>query len=90
MVARSSRADVRNPILGLPAACEAIARLDPDQAEALAAVLHAVARDATTRANELWRKHKAPMAAYWKAKAVDCRHIARAIRAQKRQQELAL
>lgn len=83
---------VANPILGLDAAREAIAQLDRDQAEALAAVLHAIGDDSIRRANELWRKHKAPMAAYWKAKGVDARHIAKAIRAQlrTRQGELTL
>lgn len=86
--ARSNRADVRNPILGLPAALAAIDQLDPDQADALAKILEAISAEARDRANELWRKHKAPMAAYWKAKAVDARHIARALRSQRRQEAL--
>lgn len=89
MTARSSRREVRNPILAIPAAREALEALPPDQAEALARVLLAIQDDARARAEESWRKHKAPMAAYWKAAGVYCGHIAKAIRFT-RQQELAL
>jgi hypothetical protein len=88
--ARSNRADVRNPILACPAAVAALETLDADQAEALAAVLHSLSADWVDRANKLWRKHKPPMASYWKINAVNARHIARAIRSRRRQQELEL
>lgn len=81
MVERSNRREVRNPVLALPAAREALSNLPEEQAEALRAVLRAIADDARARADESWRKHKAPMAAYWKAASVYCGHIARAIRA---------
>lgn len=92
MTARSARADVRNPILALPAARAALAALDPAQAEALAVVLMAIRSDAADRAEQSWRKHKAPMAAYWKAASVYCGHVARAARSMiaARQQELGL
>lgn len=89
MTVRSSRREVRNPILGLPAAREAIDRLPPEAAEALARVLLAIQSDARERAEESWRRHKGPMAAYWKAAGVYCGHIAKAIRIG-RQQELGL
>lgn len=80
MDARSSRREVRNPILALPAARAALAELAPDQAEALARVLVAIQADARDRAEICWRRHKAPMAAYWKAAGVYCGHVAKAIR----------
>lgn len=80
MVARSNRATVRNPILALPDAVAALETLDPAQREALRLVLLAIRADAHDRAEKCWRKHKAPMAAYWKAAGVYAGHIARALR----------
>lgn len=88
MSGRSAQPEVRNPVLAVPAAVAAIEELSPDQAEALARVLTALADDWLGRAEKLWRKHKAPMAAYWKVNAVWARHIARAIRSRRRQGEL--
>jgi hypothetical protein len=76
---RSNRAEVRNPILALPAASR-LADLTPEGRETLIALLLDVKADAACRANECWRKHKAPMAVYWKAVSVYSGHIARAIR----------
>ena len=78
MIERSSRADVRNPILALPAAT-GLAALPHAAREALRSVLTAIAADASGRAQKAWRTHKAPMALYWKAVSVYARHIARAI-----------
>jgi hypothetical protein len=86
MAARSNRREVRNPILGLPDARAALAELEPAQAEALARVLLAIQIDARARADESWRRHKGPMAAYWKAAGVYCGHIAKAIRLTPRQE----
>ena len=47
---------------------------------ALRAVLLDLALDAGGRADLSWRRHKAPMAAYWKAVAVYARHLARVLR----------
>lgn len=88
MIDRSNRREVRNPILGLPAAKAAIADLPHDQAEALRSVLLAIQTDARARAEESWRKHKGPMAAYWKAASVYAGHIAKALRAAPRQSTL--
>lgn len=74
-VARSNRKEVRNPLLTLPAA-EQMRALPPMARKALEALLRDMGRDARTRAHECWRKNKAPMAAYWKAVAVYCRHAA--------------
>lgn len=77
---RSNRADVRNPILALPDAVAALETLDGAQRAALRVVLLAIRADAHERAEKCWRKHKAPMAAYWKAAGVYAGHIARALR----------
>ncbi len=75
---RSNNAEVRNPLLALPA-MRSIRLLPPDVRACLAALLRDLAADANDRANAAWRRHKAPMAAYWKAVAVYARHTARAI-----------
>lgn len=77
--ARSARREVRNPILALPAA-KALQDLPPDAQEALRAVLVDLQADCRIRANECWRKHKGPMAAYWKAAGVYAGHLAKVLR----------
>lgn len=68
----------RNPVLQLQSAGRL--RDLPEQArDALATLLREISTDANARAERLWRKRKAPMAAYWRAVAVYSRHIARAI-----------
>jgi hypothetical protein len=76
---RSIRADVRNPLTSLPSA-HAIAALPPEAKAALRAMLLDIRKDAQVRAEKCWRKHKAPMAAYWKAVAVYAGHTARLCR----------
>ena len=76
---RSARSDVRNPLLALPAA-QAFAAMPAPAREATRALLLDLATAASWRANESWRRHKAPMAAYWKAVAVYARHAARLLR----------
>ncbi len=81
---RSARAEVRNPLLGLPAAAELAAKveqIDGQALELLAELLLALADDCAERARKAWRTHKAPMACYWKICAVYARHVARALRA---------
>ena len=75
---RSSRAEVRNPVLGLQSA-QALQELGNDAREALRAVLLDISADARKRAEVSWRKKKPPMAAYWACIAVWAKHIARAI-----------
>ena len=79
-VDRSTRREVRNPILALPAAKLALLELTSDERERVRRVLLAIRDDARERADLAWRKHKAPMAVYWKAVAVYAGHIARVLR----------
>lgn len=81
IAARSSRADVRNPILRLPAAAAIADQVDGRALELLAQLLLELGDDCADRARKAWRTHKAPMACYWKICAVYARHIARALRA---------
>lgn len=79
---RSNRPDVRNPLLALPAA-RRLAELLEDHPEIQAAtreLLVELAADSRARAELSWRKHKAPMAAYWKAVAVYAKHTSRLFR----------
>jgi hypothetical protein len=76
---RSLRADVRNPVLGLPSAAQ-LSALPPEARKVLRALLLDIRADSAKRAQECWRRHKAPMAAYWKAVSVYAGHIARAAR----------
>lgn len=77
-IPRSNKAEVRNPVLLLPGLARLRALPEPVR-EALRGILIDLAADASERAATCWRKHKAPMAAYWKAVAVYARHIARAL-----------
>lgn len=79
MSPRSSRPETRNPVLSLPAIAT-LRRMPPETREALALVLADLAKDAAARGDHhAWHRHKAPMAAYWKAVAVYARHTARAV-----------
>lgn len=78
-MSRSGQPLVRNPLLALPAA-ERIKDLAPEARAALGQLLAEIAVDARERANNCWRKHKAPMAAYWKAVAVYAGHARRLTR----------
>ncbi len=75
---RSNRADVRNPMLALPEV-QAFAALPDDSRKALRDALNAFSKACRERGNECWRRHKPPMAAYWKANAVNARHLAKAL-----------
>ena len=76
---RSSLPETRNPLLKLPAARK-LADLPDESRRALRELLLELGRDANDRAGDCWRRHKAPMAAYWKAVAVYARHTARLIK----------
>ena len=54
--------------------------LPPSARQALRAALLDLRRDAQQRAELQWRRHKAPMACYWRAVGVYAGHIARALR----------
>ena len=79
MSERSSRAIVRNPLLALPAS-ERLRDLPPEARDALRELLIEIRADAASRAQVCWKRHKAPMAAYWKAVSVYAGHTARALR----------
>lgn len=83
MIARSSRAEVRNPLVGLPS-FRALAALGPAERASLHALLIDLRSDARTRAAECWLRRKPPMAAYWAAVAVYAGHAARALGPPKR------
>lgn len=74
--ARSSRPDVRNPMLKHPKILEGWAKLPADSKAALVDFLRVVSRTAHDQGDALWKKHKYTSASYWKAKAVDARHLA--------------
>jgi hypothetical protein len=76
---RANRAEVRNPLVALPAA-KKLAALPPEARETLAAVLLELRDDCRERAEKAWRSHKAPMAAYWKAVAVYANHTRRIVK----------
>ena len=77
-LARSSRAEVRNPVLALPS-FHALSALDPAVRAGLAALLRDLRQDARKRAGTSWTRHKAFAAAYWATVAVYAGHIARAL-----------
>jgi hypothetical protein len=77
--ARSRRREVRNPVLRLPAA-QALLELDEGSRRALKVVLLDLKADARGQAEQAWARHKAPMAAYWKAVSVYAGHVARVLR----------
>lgn len=79
MAERSSSAQVRNPLLALNGA-QRLQGLPTPARQALAIMLLEMRDDARVRAQESWRKHKAPMAVYWKAVSVYCNHLYRVVR----------
>lgn len=79
MAGRSERRETRNPLLALPAFAR-LAALPPEVRGEMESALRELKADASRRAAESWRKHKAPMAVYWKAVSVYCGHIARVLK----------
>jgi hypothetical protein len=76
---RANRREVRNPVLALPAA-QRILEADQSVRQLLRSILLDIRDDARQRAAECWRRHKAPMAVYWKAVSVYANHIARVMK----------
>lgn len=79
MTERSLRPEVRNPVLGLPAA-QRIEELSPEARAILAEILRDITHYAREHAQVSWRKNKGPMALYWKAVGAYSEHIRRAVR----------
>ena len=80
MADRSSRPEIRNPVLALPEVREALETLSPEARRGLAIFLRAIAADARHRAQKSWRQNKGPMALYWKVVGVYAGHLYRAVR----------
>ncbi|KIC55892.1 MULTISPECIES: hypothetical protein [Brevundimonas] len=76
---RSQRREVRNPVLGLPAA-RRLQALPPEVRADLRALFSDLAADARGRAQRSWSQNKGPMAAYWKATGAYAFHIARVLK----------
>ncbi len=79
-MSRSNRADVRNPIAADPEVAAIIAKASPEARQVLRDALGALSKSWRGKAEQSWRKHKPPMAAYWKQNAVNARHLALALR----------
>lgn len=75
---RSALAEVRNPILNLPAA-QAILALPQEQRRPLGQLLRELSAQADAMAEHSWRRRKGIMAAYWRACSIYAKHIAHAI-----------
>lgn len=54
--------------------------LEPSAKAALKLCLLSLREDALHKANYCWKKHKAPMALYWKVVGVYAGHLAKAIK----------
>jgi hypothetical protein len=54
--------------------------LPPDSKAALKSALYELHKDSLQKANHSWKKHKAPMALYWKVVGVYAGHLSRAIK----------
>lgn len=76
---RSNNPDVRNPILKLKSVA-LLKSMPPEVRAAISTLLMELRKDCQANADLCWKRHKAPMAAYWKAAAVYSGHIARAIK----------
>ncbi len=79
MRGRSAAAEVRNPLLQLPAA-QRLLDLPEESRDVLAAVLLDLSRDAHARAEASWTSRKGPMALYWRSVGVYARHFSRLAR----------
>lgn len=79
MNSRSRLPETRNPILLLSSA-QKIAELPPEAKTLLRGLLLELSAESQNRASECWRRHKAPMAVYWKGVAVYSRYLARLLR----------
>ena len=75
---RSTRPDIRNPMLRLPSVA-AIQALPIEQRRPLGTLLREMAVQARAEANRAWASGKGPMAAYWLAASIYAKHAARVI-----------
>lgn len=77
--ARGNRPDVRNPILKLPVASRFLG-LPLEARIAFRDFLSELAALCRVNAEHCWRKHKAPMALYWRVVGVWARHLSKLLR----------
>jgi hypothetical protein len=77
---RSNRQAVRNPMLQDENLRHEVLFLGPNERAFLERFLRRASKRWAAQADHAWRKHKPPMAAYWKQCAVNARHLALAIR----------
>ncbi|MBB3349420.1 hypothetical protein [Sphingomonas sp. BK069] len=66
-------------MLALPSVTR-LQSLSPTARAELRQLLLELRGDAQVRADDCWRRHKAPMAAYWKVVSVYAGHVARVLR----------
>ncbi|MBB3694987.1 hypothetical protein [Sphingomonas sp. BK580] len=66
-------------MLALPSVAR-LQTLSPVARAELRQLLLELRGDAQVRADDCWRRHKAPMAAYWKVVSVYAGHVARVLR----------
>jgi hypothetical protein len=78
-MSRSNSAAVRNPIAADPEVERELMFLSANEKAALARMLKRLSAKWREKAEHAWRKHKPPMAAYWKQNAVNARHLALAL-----------
>jgi hypothetical protein len=77
--ARSSRPEVRNPLVELPA-FRRLQALDAPTRAALRELLLELRQQARERGDELWRRNKPWSGVYWRVVAVYVGHVARLLR----------
>lgn len=76
---RSSRQEVRNPLLTLPAAQKILA-LSPEVREVLGDLLGELEHDCRARADHAWATSKPPMAFYWRVCSTYAGHLRKLVR----------
>lgn len=78
---RSSRPEVRNPLLAIPEVQAEFASLSPEARKALENMLRAMSKVFHKKGDEAWARRKPPLASYYRANGVNARHLALAARA---------
>jgi hypothetical protein len=73
---RSARREVRNPILGLPAAQAILAELSPDQRKRFRDLFRQLKVQCRAKEADAYRYRKGPMTAYWMAAGTYSGHLA--------------
>lgn len=90
MTERSSRPEVRNPILAMPEVMEEFSALPPEARQALVRMLSKMSRHFHANGDAAWDKNKYYVAGYWKGWGVYARHASLAGRAAEAQSQLEI